>query len=381
VADALTLSLVIPAFNQASQLSDRAERLNEAAWNGLIDPRATELIVVNDDQTGETGRMAEALLAPSFLHLHTLRLQKHSGKGGAIRASTNVATAPVIAFMDVDLPIDPAQIPLLLSAIESADVAIGSGSLTDSNVESENIHRVIMGRTFNILAGAVTNVGLKETQSAFRAFRTPVARLLFHLMAVDRSAFDVEVLWLARQLGMQIAEVPVHSNDPRKRSTRPMADSVSKAVKRCRIHWRMNRPRIPALIVEAQSGNKPVRERVLSEASTTFRKTDPVLSLPQDRSLLLLPLCNPTQVNGTATRLNASSNTLKVHKRLVSYTELMKMIPLGWADTNVSARTARSPDSGSSERRQLSPRGASIWNRRPGVKSDTLQNDRSVVAP
>lgn len=357
--DALTLSLVIPAFNEAARLSDTVERLIEAAWNGLIDPRVTELIVVDEGHTDETDRMAEALLAPKFPHLHILQLQRDSGKGAAIRAGTNVATAPVVAFMDVDMSVDPAQIPLLLGAIESADVAIGSRSLTDSTIESANIRRVIMGRAFNVLANAVTNVGLKGTQSDFKAFRTPMARLLFHLMAVDRSAFDVEVLWLARQLGMQIADVPVHWSDSRNSTTRPTADSVSKAVNRCRIHWRMNRPRIPALIVEARSGNRPIRERVLSEASTTFRTTDPVLSLPQDRSLLLLPLCNPAQVNGTATRLSALSNKLKVNKRLVSYAELMKMKPLRWADMSPSAR---SDDSGSTERRHRSPREA--WRHR-----------------
>jgi hypothetical protein len=187
-----------------------------------------------------------------------------------------------------------------------------------------------------------------------------VARLLFHLMAVDRVAFDVEVLWLARHLGMQISEVPVQWSDSRNRTVRPMTDSMSMALDVCRIRWRRNRPQIPALIVEAQSANRPVRERILTEASTTFRRTDPVLSLPQDRSLLLLPLCNPTQVNGTATRLSTSSNKLKVHKRLVSCSELMKLMPLTWADASASTRrrTARSADSGLSERRQRSPRGA-----------------------
>lgn len=356
--DSPTLSLVIPAFHKAPRLPDKVERLNEAVWNGLIDPATTELIVVDDGHTDETARMAEALLAPKFPHLHILQLQKNSGKGAAIRAGTNVATAPVVAFMDVDMCVDPAQLPLLIGAIESADVAIGSRSLIDSTAESANMRRVIMGRTFNILTDAVTNVGLKGTQIGFKAFRTPVARLLFHLMAVDRSIFDVEVFWLARQLGMQITEVPVVQSESRNSTIRPTADSVSKAVNRCRIHWRMNRPRIPALIVEAQSGNRPVRERVLSEASTTFRKTDPILSLPQDRSLLLLPLCNPTQVNGTATRLSASSNKLKVHKRLVSYAELMKMMPLIWTDTSESVRTTRTADSGLSERRHRSPREA-----------------------
>ena len=135
-------------------------------------------------------------------------MSKNSGKGAAIRVGAGAAAAPFVAFMDADMSVDPAQVPLLVAAMEGAHVAIGSRAMADSNVQSYRRHRVIMGRTFNFLANAATNVGLKDTQCGFKAFRTPVARILFHLMVIDRFAFDVDVLTLARQLGMEICEVP-----------------------------------------------------------------------------------------------------------------------------------------------------------------------------
>jgi dolichyl-phosphate beta-glucosyltransferase len=355
VDDAPTLSLVIPAFNEAPRFSYRAERLTEATSQGVFDPGATEVIVVDDGSTDETAHRAEALLSPTFPRLHIVKLAENSGKGAAIRAGTNIASAPVVAFMDADMSVDPSQIPLLLAAIESADVAIGSRALTDSTVSAADFRRVIMGRTFNLLANAVTNVGFKDTQCGFKAFRTPVARLLFHLMMVDRFAFDVEVLWLARQLGMQISEVPVQWSDSPNSTIRPVMDSMSMAVDVCRIHWRKNRPQIPALVVEADEPDSgAARERILDDAFATFRHTDPVLPLGRERALVLLPLCQPDEVQGTAHRLSNGTTNLTVRKRSISCDELIKMMPLPFAnDANTTPRNVRPFVSGLTERRRI----------------------------
>jgi len=233
--DVLNLSIVVPAFNEAVRIRDRAGLLNEAVAAGDIDPLATELIVVDDGSTDETARLAERLLAPTYPRLRILRMRKNSGKGAAIRVGAGAAAAPFVAFMDADMSVDPAQVPLLVAAMEGAHVAIGSRAMSDSTTESHSRHRVIMGRTFNFLANAVTNVGLKDTQCGFKAFRTPVARILFHLMVIDRFAFDVEVLALARQLGMEICEVPVEWRDSQNSTVRPISDSMSMAIDVLRI--------------------------------------------------------------------------------------------------------------------------------------------------
>jgi dolichyl-phosphate beta-glucosyltransferase len=378
--DAPALSLVIPAFNEALRFSDRAERLTEAAARKAIDPGATELIVVDDGSTDETAHLAEALLASTFPRLHILKLVENSGKGAAIRAGTNIASAPVVAFMDADMSVDPSQIPLLLAATESAHVAIGSRALTDSTVTNEDFRRVIMGRTFNLLANATTNVGLKDTQCGFKAFRTPVARLLFHLTVIDRFAFDVEVLWLARRLGMEISEVPVQWRDSRNSTIRPVMDSMSMAVDVCRIHWRRNRPRIPALVVEAdECGSEAKRERILAEAFTTFRQTDPVLQLGQERALVLLPLCQPDAVQKTAHRLRTGPTGLIVRRRSISCGELIKMIPLPLAyDANTTPRNARAFSSGLTERRHT--HGSTREIRRPSP-NDLEPSSSGEVSP
>jgi hypothetical protein len=349
----LTLSIVIPAFNEAQRLVDKMALLNDAVSAGIIDPWVTELIFVDDGSTDETGQLAKMLLAPAFPRMRILRLRENSGKGAAIRAGTAVAAAPVVAFLDADMSVDPAQVPLLLAAVQHSDVAIGSRSLTESTVQSDSTQRKVMSRTFNLLVNALTEVELKDTQCGFKAFRTPVARILFHLMVVDRFAFDVEILCLARRLGMQISEVPVHWEATANSTVNPMTDSISMIVDVFRMRLRRKRPGIPALFVTADSGkSSPVRERILAEAFTSFRKTDPILPLPDEGALILLPLCDSHEIQGTATRLGAPLRNLTVDRRLISCSELMDMMPLTWVSADNTDEVAlRDVDSVLSERR------------------------------
>jgi len=108
------------------------------------------------------------------------------------------------------MAIDPLAVPLLLDGLRDHDVAIGCRALPSSMVETTYVVRTLMGRLFNELVTTGTGLGLKDTQCGFKAFRTPVARLLFHLVRIDRFAFDVELLARARRLGLTVTEVPVH---------------------------------------------------------------------------------------------------------------------------------------------------------------------------
>jgi dolichyl-phosphate beta-glucosyltransferase len=329
-----TLSIVIPAFNEGPRLKKGAERLVDAIASGVIDQWRTELILVDDGSSDETGQEAIDCFGPFFPLMRVLRLDVNSGKGAAIRAGAGAAGAPVVIFMDADMSVHPAQIPLLLSQLADSDVVIGSRSLADSTVHGATVHRKVMGRTFSRFVNSVTNLGLKDTQCGFKAFRTPVARILFHLMTVEGFAFDVDVLTLARILGMRIAEVPVDWRAADNSTVRPVTDSIAMARDVARLHRRNERPSIPALVIAAsgeanetngeQHGGKP------TDSHPALRRTDTILPLPQGRALILLPLCRIEAIAAVAQRLRVPSTNLRVENRLVSCAELAEMMPSTW---------------------------------------------------
>ena len=243
--------------------------------------------MVDDGSTDETAWRAEELLADTFSHLRVLRLHENTGKGAAVRLGTLAATAPVVMFMDADMSVDPSDIPHLVKAIGPADIAIGSRSLADSVVDSHNLHRKLMGRTFNVFVGALTNMPFRDTQCGFKAFRTPVARMLFHLMQVQRFAFDVEVLALARRLQMEIAEVAVHWREMGHSRVHGLSDPLT--MTRDVLHLRRGHewPHIPALAITPAPGERRrSQSRIVGDLHRSLGPNFPIVLGSEDETLV-----------------------------------------------------------------------------------------------
>src|SRR5205807_8748062 len=172
-----------------------------------------------------------------------LRLALTSGKGAAVRAGVAHARGRSIVFMDADLATDLRDLPALLDALDTADLAIGSRVIPGATVEGSTSARERMGRQFNRVARLVTGIDVRDTQCGFKAFRAPVAQLLFHLGVVDGFAFDVEILALARRMGYRIAEVPVHWHAVEDSRVDVMRDPVRmvRDVVMTRARWRRSR--------------------------------------------------------------------------------------------------------------------------------------------
>ena len=185
------------------------------------------MLVIDDGSTDGTAATARSLL--THLPHHTvISLPSNQGKGAAVRTGVARARGGFTAYMDADMAIDPRAIPCL--GQRPADRRPGHRvprTLADSMVESTYAVRSVMGQLFNRLVTTGTGLGLRDTQCGFKAFRTPAARLLFHLVRIDRFAFDVEILARAQQLGLSIAEVPVQWRHVAGSTVHPLYDSVT----------------------------------------------------------------------------------------------------------------------------------------------------------
>ncbi|MGO9185353.1 MAG: glycosyltransferase [Acidimicrobiales bacterium] len=332
VRDAPRLTVIVPAFNESLRLAERAARLEAAVEDGTLCPLTTELIVVDDGSTDETGWRAEELLASTFTRLRVLRLHDNSGKGAAIRQGAAAATASVVIFMDADMSVDPSEIPRLAKSIGPADVAIGSRSLADS-VVFDSLQRKLMGRVFNMMVGALTDMPYRDTQCGFKAFRTPVARILFHLMTVERFAFDVDVLNLAHQLKLEIAEVAVHWRAVGKSTVRTLSDPLMMTRDVLGLRRRQEWPNIPALAVNPTHGERRrSHSRIVGELHKAMGPNFPLLMVSEDQCLVLMPLCNPIEVQEVAARLRKLPTKFNVRERSVSFSELTDLTPFKWID-------------------------------------------------
>jgi len=200
---ARSLSLILPVYNGARVLPDRIREVR--AWLDA-QPRPTELIVVDDGSTDGTPGILGGVAG-------ALRLDRNRGKGHAVRAGLAAATGDYRLFIDADHALPPENADRVVAALDAgADVAIGSRAHPQSRIEGEGLDlavRVGFGRVFNLLARACAVPGCRDTQLGLKGLTAAAARLLLPHCSVDRFAFDVELLFHARRLGLSVTEVPV----------------------------------------------------------------------------------------------------------------------------------------------------------------------------
>lgn len=211
-----SLSLVIPAYNEVARI---AATVREAADWLAAQPYATELIVVDDGSDDGTAEMAERALAGNRW-ASVLRVP-HAGKAAAVRAGMSVAASDQIAFSDADLATPLGYMRDLRAALaDGCDAAIGSREGKDARRLGEPVYRHLMGRVFNGLVRLLLVPGVHDTQCGFKLFRAEVARDLLGRSRLYRdgtatitgprvTAFDVELLTIARRRGYRICPVPV----------------------------------------------------------------------------------------------------------------------------------------------------------------------------
>ena len=327
----LQLSIIVPAFNEAPRLADGMRRFEAAVDDGAVDLARTELLVIDDGSTDETADVARKLLV-SIPHHRVVTLPSNRGKGAAVRTGVSVASGEYTAYMDADMAIDPHAVPLLVAGLATNDLAIGSRALTDSTVDTTYALRSLMGRLFNRLVTTGTGLRLHDTQCGFKAFRTPVARLLFHLVRIDRFAFDVEILARARRLGLDITEVPVHWKHVAGSSIHPLHDSVSMLadVYRSRLGM-LATPPVPAVAVRDRAGRAGIGamvERINELLATTLDEVPASVVAHGTSVIVLLPLVEPQDVATLYSVLQAELEPFEVSRRTMTFDALRSLGPL-----------------------------------------------------
>lgn len=326
---AVNLTIVIPAFNEANRLAEGIRRFDAAVADGAIDVEETELLLIDDGSTDDTAAIAAKVLAP-FPHRRVIRRDVNGGKGAAVRTGVAAASGSSIAFMDADMAIDPRAVPLLLDGLADHDIAVGSRALPDSMVETTYAARSLMGHVFNRMVTAGTGLGLRDTQCGFKAFKAPVARLLFQLVGIERFAFDFELLLRAHRLGLGIIEVPVQWKHVAGSTIHPLPDSLgmlSDAV-RSRLGL-MPAPSVPAVVVTgAPEGTETLLGRI-GEVLDGTEDGDTACVVPTGGgATVLFPLTLPDQVAESWAALRAELEPLQVTRRTATFDHLVSLGPL-----------------------------------------------------
>lgn len=227
-----SLTLVIPAYNEAARI---AETVRAAAAFLGDQPFAADLIVVDDGSADGTARLARIALAEARVPGQVLEIP-HAGKAAAVRAGMVAARGDQVAFSDADLATPLAHLHDLRALLAAGcDVAIGSREEAGARRVGEPEYRHRMGRAFNLLVRALLLPDLHDTQCGFKLFRQEAARDILANTRLYRggeaiagprvTAFDVELLVVARARGWRVCAAPVAWTYGTSSKVHPVRDS------------------------------------------------------------------------------------------------------------------------------------------------------------
>lgn len=243
-----TQTVVVPAYNEAFRIEATLETIL-----GYLErqPYQSEVLLVDDGSSDRTADNAERLVQ-THPQLAVIRAP-HGGKAAAVIRGLSVATGDLILFTDADLatPIDYLG-AFRAKAIEGADVVIGSREGASAARIGEPAFRHLMGRGFNALVRTLVLPGIQDTQCGFKLFRSSARDAILprlQLYGVDDNpidvpkvtAFDVEMLVVARRLGLHIEVVPVTWTFGERSKVNPLGDTMTNLSDVLKVKWNLLR--------------------------------------------------------------------------------------------------------------------------------------------
>ncbi|HEV2201155.1 MAG TPA: dolichyl-phosphate beta-glucosyltransferase [Bryobacteraceae bacterium] len=205
----MTLSIVIPAFNEERRLPSTLDTI--LGWLATSPYRDAEVLIVDDGSRDGTAPLVEARTG-SDSRVRLVRNPGNRGKGYAVRHGMMEARGEWILMSDADLSAPIAELPKLFqgAAAANAAIAIGSRALDRSLIGvHQSRARELSGVFFNQVMRLMTGLAYADTQCGFKLYRRDAAREIFPSQLLDGFGFDVEDLMIAKVLGIAAVEVPV----------------------------------------------------------------------------------------------------------------------------------------------------------------------------
>ena len=212
------LTVILPCYNEAERLPGTLQAL---LAHLSAAPGEVEVLVVDDGSTDATVNVAEAVAAADR-RVRVLSYRPNRGKGFAVRTGMLAAQGELVVFTDADGSYSPSDLDRIVAALDQAPVAIG----TRAGDASGPVARRVASRVFNLTIRGALGLPFGDTQSGLKGFRRAAAQQIFRQARVDGFAFDVEVLWLARQLRLEVAEVHVQALERQGSKVQMVADAL-----------------------------------------------------------------------------------------------------------------------------------------------------------
>ncbi len=201
------ISVVVPAYNEQNWIELTLRSLSDYLQKEY---KNWEILVVDDGSQDETHLICERFTTHNSKIIY-LRNEQNSGKGYSVRRGMLAAKGDVRFFMDADMPFELDILQTMVKALETEqDVVIGARDLPGSTLVGVPFVRFVAGQVFSLLVRLFGIKGISDTQCGLKGFRADAAEAVFSRATINDFGMDVEVLFIAQHLGLNITRIPVH---------------------------------------------------------------------------------------------------------------------------------------------------------------------------
>jgi glycosyltransferase involved in cell wall biosynthesis len=192
------LSVVLPVYNERENLAPLLEEINRALNGGS----PFEVIAVDDGSTDGSGLLLRRL-AQTRPWLRVILLRRNCGQSAALDAGFRCVRGRLVATMDADGQNDPADLPMLMEAMEREDADFVSGRRASR--QDALIMRKLPSRAANFIIRRVTRTKLRDLGCSLKLYRRDLVNDL-HLYGEMHRFIGV----LVEGMGARSVEVDVN---------------------------------------------------------------------------------------------------------------------------------------------------------------------------
>lgn len=207
------LSIVVPAYNEASKLRQNVE-LIEKVVSVITD--SYEIVIAEDGCSDETAKMVANISnnCSKVVHFHS---DHRLGKGLALKRALKASKGKSLVFMDADLSTSLDHLHDVVKLVENGyDVAIGSRYVKGSYVHRP-FSRTLASRVYNLLVKFLFWDDVSDHQCGFKGFNYQTLKSVIDEVTENGFLFDTELIVRMKRKGLRIIEIPVKWTEPKDR--------------------------------------------------------------------------------------------------------------------------------------------------------------------
>ncbi len=207
------LTVLIPNYNEIENVK---RGVLADIYNYLKKQKYTWEILVSDDGSTDSSVLVIREFIAKHQHARIIYNQ-HAGKPYALRSGIGEARGQYVLLTDMDQSTPISELTKLLPHIKKGyDVVIGSRGAKRADTSLVRKFASIM---FLLVRRLILLPEIKDTQCGFKLIETKLAKVIFSRMRLfgrvnnavgwKVTAYDVELLHVAKKAGAKIREVPV----------------------------------------------------------------------------------------------------------------------------------------------------------------------------